>query len=147
MKTGEQHIKYAEWKSADELHEIAVGWISELKFSKDEQLFLQNLIRNYPITPISEIEVKDSKEISDRLAELYEQIDPLLKKITNHNNELLLLVDNVDQLEAEKEYKEKHRLLSEEVNSYLETYKAHKRIIFERIKSLIKKEKVKRLSK
>ncbi|WP_299898413.1 hypothetical protein [uncultured Aquimarina sp.] len=147
MKTDEQHIKYAEWKSADELHEITVGWISELKFSKDEQLFLQNLIRNYPATPISEIEVKESKETADRLAKLSEQIDPLLEKIRNHNNELLVLVDSEDQLEEEKEYKQTHRLLSEEVNSYLETYKAHKRIIFELIKSFIKKEKVKRISK
>lgn len=145
MKTKIPNVKYIEWKSPDELHETSLNWISELKFIKDEQHFLEELIENHTLELISGERFEKSKAIVNELSELSKKIDPLLKKIINHTNELTILIDGIDQPVEEKQYKKNHSKLVVEVSNYEEIYKDNKRKIFELIKSIIKQKKQKRL--
>ncbi|WP_378182620.1 hypothetical protein [Aquimarina sp. SS2-1] len=145
MKSKQPNIKYIEWKSAEELHEASLHWISELKFIKDEQHFLDELIENYTIQLISEKTFEKSSEIINELNQSQKNLNPLLKKVIKHCNELTILVDGIDQPAEEKQYKEHHQKLVVEVSAYFETYKQTKRRIFDLIKNIIKKGKQKRL--
>ena len=49
MKTKKQIYRYLEWKSPEEMHHTSLEWISELKFIKDEKLFLSDLIKTYTL--------------------------------------------------------------------------------------------------
>lgn len=145
MKSKKPNVSYIEWKSPDELHEASLHWISELKFIKDEQHFLNELIENYTLQLISKKTFEKSKETIQEVLKKRKEIDPLLKKIIQHINGLTILIDGIDQPAEEKTYKENHRELVIEVNEYLNDYKEIKRDIFELIKEIIKQSKQKRL--
>ena len=49
MKTKKRNYRYLEWKSPEEMHQTSLEWISELKFVKDEQLFLNDLVKSYTL--------------------------------------------------------------------------------------------------
>ncbi|WP_299431305.1 hypothetical protein [uncultured Aquimarina sp.] len=145
MKSKKPNIKYVEWKSAEELHEASLIWISELKFIKDEQRFLNDLIENYTMQLISEKTFEKSSKIINELNLKRKEVNPLLKKVIKHCNELTILVDGIDQPEEEKKYKENHQELLVEVSAYFDNYKQTKRRIFDLIKTIIKTGKQKRL--
>ncbi|WP_024768129.1 hypothetical protein [Aquimarina macrocephali] len=145
MKAKQPRVKYVEWHSPEELHEISLNWVSELKFIKDEQHFLDELIENHTLQLISKKTFEKSKNILQELSLSRKGIDPLLKKIINHHNELTILLDGVDQPIKEKQYKEDHWALTIEVSTYLNRYKEIKRKVFDLIKAIIKESKQKRL--
>lgn len=145
MKAKLPSVKYVEWRSPEELHEISLNWVSELKFIKDEQHFLDELIENHTLQLISKKTFEKSKNIVQELSLSRKDIDPLLKKIINHHNELMILLDGVDQPIKEKQYREDHWELTMAVSKYLNSYKEIKRKIFDLIKAIIKEGKQKRL--
>lgn len=145
MKTRQPNIKYVEWKSAEELHEMALDWISELKFVKDEQHFLDELLEEHTFQILSGKTFEESSEIIRKISKRREELEPLLKKIIQHHNELTILMDGIDQPKEEQEYKEHHRELVIEVNTYFNSYKKTKLEIFDLIKSIMKMSKQKRL--
>ncbi|TSE08068.1 MULTISPECIES: hypothetical protein [Aquimarina] len=145
MKPKQPNVKYIEWRSPEELHETSIQWVLELKFIKDEQHFLDELIKNHTIELISEKTFEKSRDIVNELSTKRKEIDPLLKKIINHHNELTILMDGIDQPKKEKQYKEDHRELTIIVNIYLNDYKVLKRKIFDLIKMIMKLGKQKRL--
>ncbi len=145
MKLKTPNIKYVEWRSPEELHEASLNWISALKFVKYEQHFLDELIENYTLQLISGKTFDKSKKVIHELSQKRKTIDPLLKKIINHHNELTIILDGIDQPTEEKKYKEVYRKLLAELNEYSNTYKEVKKKIFELVKSIIKKDKQKRL--
>lgn len=145
MKTKQPNPKYIEWRSPEELHETSLYWISELKFIKDEQHFLQELIENHTLPLLSKTIFDKSKLIVEALSLSKKNIEPLLKKIINHHNELTILLDGIDQPTEEKKYKEEHRKLMVVVNDFLKEYREVKRNIFDLIKIIIKQSKQKRL--
>lgn len=145
MKTKQPNPKYVEWRSPEELHETSLYWISELKFIKDEQHFLEELIENHTLQLISKTTFDISKPIVQALSKSKKNIEPLLKKIINHHNELTILLDGIDQPIEEKKYKEEHRKLMVAVNDFLKEYREVKRNTFDLIKTIIKQSKQKRL--
>ncbi|EZH74731.1 hypothetical protein ATO12_08300 [Aquimarina atlantica] len=145
MKAKQPNIKYVEWRSPEELHEISLNWVSELKFIKDEQHFLDELIENHTIQLISKKIFEESKNILQELSLSRKGLDPLLKKIINHHNELTILLDGIDQPVEEKQYKEDHWELTMAVSKYLNSYKETKRKVFDLIKTIMKEGKQKRL--
>jgi uncharacterized membrane protein YgaE (UPF0421/DUF939 family) len=113
--------------------------VSELKFIKDE------LIENHTLQLISKKIFEKSRNILHELSHSRKSLDPLLKKIINHHNQLTILLDGIDQPIKEKQYKENHWGLTIEMSKYFDTYKEVKRKIFDLIKAIIKQGKQKRL--
>ena len=145
MKTIMPNIKYIESKSPDELHVESLNWISELKFIKDEQHFLDELLKSYTIQLIENQDFSKNKKIISKLSKLRKTGENLLKKLINHENELLILVDGIDQIKEEKHYRFLHSTYLLEVTNYFNDYKDVKRVIFEVVKEIMKHEKQKRL--
>ncbi|MBT8393776.1 MAG: hypothetical protein KJN66_02895 [Bacteroidia bacterium] len=145
MKTLMPNIKYIESKSPDELHVESLNWISELKFIKDEQHILDELLKNYTLQLIENIEFSKNKDIISKLSKIRKTGEKLLKKLINHENELLILVDGIDQIKEEKHYRFLHSTYLLEVTNYFNDYKTIKRKIFTVVKKIMKQEKQKRL--
>ncbi len=145
MKTIMPNIKYIESKNPDELHVESLNWISELKFIKDEQHFLDDLLKSYTIQLIENQDFSKNKKIISQLSKLRKTGEKLLKKLINHENELLILVDGIDQIKEEKHYRFLHSTYLLEVTNYFNDYKAIKRDIFIVVKAIMKHEKQKRL--
>ena len=103
MKTIMPNIKYIESKSPDELHVESLNWISELKFIKDEQRFLNDLLKSFTLQLLENQEFSKNREIINNLTKIRKGGEQLLKKLINHENELLILVDGIDQIKEEKE--------------------------------------------
>ncbi len=145
MKTLIPDIKYIESKSPEELHVESLNWLSELKFIKDEQHFLDELLKSYTLQLAKNQDFSKNKDIISHLSKLRKNGEELLKKIINHENELLILVDGIDQIKEEKHYRFLHSTYLMEVTNYFNEYKDVKRSIFDVVKKIMKQEKQKRL--
>jgi len=147
MKTVNENIKYVEWLNAEEMHKASIGWISELKFIKDEQHFFEDLIKSYTLQLIDSQNFLKSKEIVETLNKFQKKNKALIKTIIIHENKLQIMVDGIDEPKKEEVYKNKHRELILNVSKYVKDYKNLKLKLFEIVKSVMKKEKQKHLLK
>ncbi|MDC8003783.1 hypothetical protein POV27_06955 [Aureisphaera galaxeae] len=146
MKKAKQAYRFVEWSSPDELHEATLEWKSELEFIKVEQRFLNQLIANHTLELISKEIRKESQELISELYKEEKEVDGLFDDVLKHSNRLEILVDGVDQIQEEKQFKEAHYFLKMEVLSYLNNYKETKRKIFLLIQQIMKKKKRKQIS-
>ena len=144
MKLEEQKHRYIEWISPEDMHSETVEWISELEFAKDEQLFLNNLVKHYTLQLIDNKNYEKSKKIVSAILDSENELITLLKKIQLHENQLDIL-DDIDQPKMEQAYKETHKELMVNMRDYLEQYRGLKKRLFKLISKVIKKEKQNRL--
>ncbi|ALM06905.1 hypothetical protein SB49_03120 [Sediminicola sp. YIK13] len=145
MNTKERKINYVEWLSPEEMHDMSIQWFSELMFIKDEQLFLNNLIKSYTIQLTDKGVFEKSRELVAELLKAEKEVVSLLKKVQLHSNQLEIMVDDVDQLKMEKAYKATHNDLLLEVNAYGNSYRNIKERMFKLVSKVMKLDKQKRL--
>ena len=145
MKTKKQIYRYLEWKSPEEMHHTSLEWISELKFIKDEKLFLNDLIRTYTLQITSLGLFEESRKLITAISNSELDLDLLLRKMRVHENQLSIMLDDVDQPKMEKAYTETHRDLIFTIDNYLIEYRKLKGSLFQMISKVMKKEKQKRL--
>lgn len=145
MKTKEKKVKYVEWLNADVMHEASLKWLSELEFIKDELKFFDDLIKSYTLSLIDSKHFEDSKKLVDELTEFHKKTENLIKIVKIHERGLKIMVDGINQFEAERIYKEEHRGLIIKINAFLEKIKKFKTQLFKLIKDIIKEQKQKRL--
>lgn len=137
--------KYVEWLNADIMHEASRNWLSELRFIKDEQQFLSNLIKSYTLQLIDASHFAESKKIVETLEALQKKNKKYIETVKAHENELLIMVDGIDQLQEEEAYRNKHRTLLVNINYYFKEYRKLKKQVFRAIEDIMKHEKQKRL--
>lgn len=145
MKIKENTHRYIEWIGPEEMHRTSLLWLSELRFMKDEQLFLNNLIKHYTIQLVDSKIFGKSKVIVTALTDLEKQVISLMKKVQAHENKLEIMIDDVDQIELEKAYRDAHRELTSRMEHYKEEYMEIKTKLFDLVSGVLKKEKQKRL--
>ncbi|MBT8299581.1 MAG: hypothetical protein KJO52_14720 [Maribacter sp.] len=145
MKAKKQIYRYLEWKSPEEMHQTSIEWISEMKFIKDEKLFLNELIKSYTLQITSMGLFEESRKLITAISNSERDLDLLLKKVRVHENQLSIMLDDVDQPKMEKAYTETHRDLIFTLVSYLQEYRKLKGSLFQLISKVMKKEKQKRL--
>jgi hypothetical protein len=145
MKTKKQIYRYLEWKSPDEMHQTSLEWISELKFIKDEQMFLNDLVRSYTLQITSLGIFEESRILITAISNAELEVELLLKKVQVHENQLSIMLDDVDQPKMEKAYTETHRDLIFTIDKYVTEYRRLKGSLFKMISKVMKKEKQKRL--
>ena len=145
MKAKKQIYRYLEWKSPEEMHHTSLEWISELKFIKDEKLFLNDLIRSYTLQITSLGLFEESRKLITAISNSELDLDLLLKKVRVHENQLSIMLDDVDQPKMETAYTETHRDLIYTIDNYLMEYRKLKGSLFQLISKVMKKEKQKRL--
>lgn len=144
MNNKETKQNYMEWFDAEEMHEHSKKWFSELSFIKDEQQFLNNLIKSFAIRPLNKIEFGRVNAFKNDLTENKTRLNYILRQVEKHRNQLEILLDDVNQLEMEKAYKKTHQKLNQKINKYLLDYRTIKERGFVKLASILKtaKEKV-----
>ncbi len=145
METKSNKRKFREWFSADELHEESKKWFSELKFAKDEQKFLNNMVKDYTLDIIDSDMFKTIQPVVESLNKSEKELVDLFKKVQLHENQLQIMVDDVNQEKMEEAYLDTHNDLAMEVQDYFETYRDSKTKIFDIVSNVIKRKKQKRL--
>ncbi len=136
---------YVEWLSGEELHQESLGWASELKFARDEQRFLNDLIKENTLDLVDEKIFDRVKPVVSSLDKSEKKLKPLLKQVQLHENQLRIMVDDVDQLKMEGAYLETHADLGDEIDGYFREYKTAKSEIFKIISKIMKQRRQKRL--
>jgi len=147
MNTAKRNIKYVEWLSAEDMHKDTLDWISELEFTKDEHSFFENLVNLYTLQLIVTKKLSESSEIIDAINQSEKANILLLEAIKIHRNELQIIVDGIDQLKEEENYKKEHRNLIILVNEFLDDYQSLKTQLFGVFREIIRNEKQKYLLK
>lgn len=137
--------RYLEWKSPDEMHFSTMQWISELNFISDEHRFFEDMLKEYTMPIIESSLFSRTKELTGRLSESAKKLESLSAKVQDHNKRLHRLIENIDEPREGRVYKEEHKNLLKEVNSYSRDYKILKREIFEIVTQALKQQKQKRL--
>ena len=145
MKTKKRIYRYLEWKSPEEMHQTSLEWISELKFVKDEQLFLNDLVKSYTLQITGLGMFEESRKLITAISNSELEVDLLFKKVRVHENQLSIMLDDVDQPKMEKAYTDTHRDLIYAFDNYLIEYRKLKGSLFQMISKVMKKEKQKRL--
>lgn len=145
MESKNKKYHYTEWLSAEEMHEANVHWMSELKFAKDEQLFLNNLVRLHTLELVDSAVFDESKEIIDAILKFEKKVVKLMKKVQSHENLLEIMVNDVDELTMEKAYLETHWQLTSEMRNYMGEYRKLKSRLFQLVSGVMKKQQQKRL--
>ncbi len=136
---------YIEWLSGEELHQESLAWASELKFARDEQRFLNDLIKENTLDLVDTKIFDQVKPVVSSLDISEKKLNPLLKQVQLHENQLRIMVDDVDQLKMEGAYLETHADLANQLDHYFSEYKTAKSKIFEIISKIMKKRRQKRL--
>ena len=130
-----------------ELHAECLEWISQLKFSKDEQRFLNELIRDYTLPLIADGLFNTSVDLVRELSSEEKELRSLLQRVKAHiNNVEVMLNQNLDERE-EKAFVETHYYLKLGVYRYARNYRRTKAALFGSIKQLMKSDKKTRLLK
>lgn len=145
MKVTKMKYGYVEWLSAQEMHEASVQWMSELTFVRDEQLFLNDLVKTYTLQLTNPELFDESKEVIEAVLHAEKDVVVLMKKVQAHENHLEIMVNDVDELKMEKAYRETHWQLLTQVGSYLTAYRDIKKRLFKLVTQVMKKQKQKRL--
>ncbi|MGB5272738.1 MAG: hypothetical protein WBN39_01675 [Flavobacteriaceae bacterium] len=146
MKTNNSpKYTYLEWFSPEELHEASLAWFSELNFARDEQAFLNDLVKSHTLQLTEHNRFDKSKAVVSALAKVEKDGVSLMKRVQNHENKLEIMLDGVDQLEMEKDYLKTHKELLIAVDDYMKSYRKVKESLMELVSKVLKEEKQKRL--
>lgn len=145
METTKKKRSYIEWLDPEEMHKASIQWMSELKFVRDEQLFLNNLVKSYTLQLVDSKIFNESKKIIDSILEAEKEVVNLMKKVRSHENLLEIMINDVDELKMEKAYTETHWDLTSTMSRYIEDYRKLKARLFKLVSKVMKKQKQKRL--
>lgn len=145
MNTQNEKSHFMKWLDPGQMHRASVQWMSELKFTRDEQLFLNDLVKEYTL-PLTDSEIfGESQDIIGAILSAEKEVVLLLNKVQSHENKLQVMLDNVDQLQQEKAYIASHWKLQSEINDYLSGYRTVKVKLFKLVSKVMKKDKNKYL--
>jgi hypothetical protein len=145
METTKKKYRYIEWLTPDELHADTLQWMSELRFIRDEQFFLNDLVKSNTLELMDSKNFEESKKLIDDILKAEKEIVLLMKKVQAHENELEIMVNDVDELKMEKAYIETHWEILAHMEKYQEEYRKIKKRLFKVVSQLMKKQKQKRL--
>ncbi|WP_036383921.1 hypothetical protein [Muricauda sp. MAR_2010_75] len=145
MKSKTQKGTFREWFSAGELHEESKKWCSELKFAKDEQKFLDSMIKDYTLDILDSDMFNTVQPIVESLKNSESELIKIFKKVQLHENQLEIMVDDVDQGKMENAYLDTHSELAKEMEAYFSQYRDAKTKIFDIVSKVIKRKKQKKL--
>ena len=147
MYTNQYKFKYLEWHSPAEIHQRTLKWQSELDFLQNEQTFLHELLGTYRMDILNQKNIEVTQSLLKKLTTIEKEIPLLTRLVREHRSALVLLVDEIDEVQKEKAFKDRHLLLELKIDDYLEAYRSLKNDIFSMVSTVIKKKKQKQLLK
>ncbi|QVY64450.1 hypothetical protein [Polaribacter sp. Q13] len=145
MKIKQVNTSFIEWLSAEEMHNDSKEWLLELEFLNDEYLFFEDLVKWNTLQLIDFQSYAKSKEIIEILSSSKKTNDDLIKLVKEHENNLQVLVDGIDEPKKEQGYKNKHKTLIVLFKNHLKEHRELKRNLYNILKKINKTEKQKRI--
>ena len=130
-----ERYRYIEWLNSEEMHEDSMRWFSELKFIRNEQFFLNNLLQSFTLQLLVSNIYEDSKKIIERLQHAEKETVSLFNKLQVHENQIEIIVDYADLNKMEKEYLETHKELHIALSDYTLQYREIKEQLFKLVKT------------
>lgn len=143
MNLEKKRYRYVEWMSAEEMHESSMQWMSELNFIRDEQLFFNDLVKSYTLQLIDGTIFEESQKVIAAILETEKDVAILIKRIRAHENLLMIMVDDVNELTMEKAYIRTHQGLATKMDAYMIDYNKLKTRFFKLITKVMKEKKQK----
>jgi len=134
MKTHQWQLKYVEWFSAEEMHEAAKNWVSELNFVRDEQHFFEHLLQQFTKTDVSSKVTFSCRNLLEELTPLRKECNLLVSALLAHQNKLYILLDGINQIEEENFYRETHEEFIDVIGEFLMKHNQLKKDVFETVK-------------
>jgi hypothetical protein len=134
MKTHQWQLKYIEWFSAEEMHEAAKNWVSELNFVRDEQYFFEHLLQQFSKTDVCSKVTFSCQTLLEELAPLQKECNLLVSALLRHRNKLYILLDGINQIEEEDFYRETHEEFVDVIGEFLMKHNQLKKDVFETVK-------------
>lgn len=141
MTPTDYYPRLMKWLSPDDLNEICKAWLSELQFMKDEQRFFQEVIRDHNKELTTASNYAHSKELLEQLAKSSAKTFQLMRTVEHQLADLEILVDGVDQLKEEQDFKRRQSLLDDQMATHKNAFKNLKRELFKHIAHILKIEK------
>ena len=145
MKTIHTNAVHTKWLNAEDMHEASKKWLSELEFCKEEQIFFEDLITSFTLQILDNENFEAGRSLIGELSETVKQTQILINAVKAHESGLSIMVDGVDQIKEETDYKKEHRNLMELINEFQKRYHTVKTKLFSVIKTIMKEGKQKRL--
>jgi hypothetical protein len=141
MKTIHTNAKYTEWLSAENMHDRSKKWLSQLQFYKDEIRFFENLIATLTLQILDSRHFEESKNLVEKLTKITKDNDILIDAVKAHEQKLDLLVDGINQITEEANYRNNHRNLVELIGEFQNKYRTLKTALFAFTTQIMKKQK------
>lgn len=124
------------------LQNETIEWVTEIKFIKIEQAFLKEMIENHILKLCENDNFSKAKLLLNSLIIDGESDRKLSKEIKNHKVNLALLIENI-YIKKEDDFREYHKRLHLEIESYIQNFKYVKELAFELILLIMKIKKQK----
>ena len=147
MKTIREHYKYFDSHTKEKMHSESKKLLLELYFVKDEQLFFEGLIETYSFQLIVNENFTQNRKLIERMNLLQKKNEKLIENLKDHENKLEILLNKNYQTINEIKYVLWHKNILKDIQDYLVEYRETKRLIFDMVKEIMKREKQKHLLK
>jgi hypothetical protein len=144
MKTNEIEKRMDTTTLAFKYHDQTIQWLELVKFSQDEQKFLEHLLSSHFLDLSSPKLMEPTKKVIEKLKDIEKKGVELLKKVKSHNNHLGELVER-NEVILEEIVKSEHKKVQKEIENYALKFKYVKKKIFGIIKDIMKAHKQKLL--
>lgn len=145
MKDRTPKFRYIDWKTPDEMHFSSLQWQSELHFFQDEHRFFEDMLKEYTMPIIESHNFTRIQGLIDRLTQSRKHLEELEMKMQEHSSRLQRLIENVDEPREGRQYRQEHKEILNQFNTYSSEFKALKKEIFEAVSDSLKQQKQKRL--
>lgn len=138
MKTHQWQLKYTEWFSAEEMHEAAKNWVSELNFVRDEQIFFEHLLQQLLQSELCCKASFTCKSLREELDTLKRDCNLLVSAALKQQSKLYILMDGIDQIEQEDFLRETHHEFIDVIGEFLMQHNQLKKDLFDMVKLELK---------
>jgi hypothetical protein len=119
----------------DVLHFESREWLSKIEFWKDELRFFNTLLMKNKSSKEKNTIYEDMLIMLDDLQT--DSFEMLKGNITSHDNLLSAMIKSVNTI-SDESYREKHRVIQNQISSFESDFNAFKKLVFKHEKSLLK---------
>jgi len=120
----------------------SLQWINELEFIKDDRIFLEHLLGSHFLALSTPKLYEPTKELINDLKKVENKRLELLVTIKIHKKRIVTLIESIESTEK-LEFKNEHSKIKKEFEKYVLNFKKVKKDIFDMIKEILKKDKLK----
>jgi hypothetical protein len=121
-------------------------WINELEFIKDEQIFLEHLLGSHFLELSTPELYEPTKKLIKNLKNIENKGNELKVTIKIHKKHIATLIESTGDTQKSESINE-HIIIKKEFENYILNFKEVKKDIFDMIKEIMKKNKLKFLIK